>query len=79
MNHDKNQVKKVDRTSIEKREYDNFCRKFNKGAFGTQRFGQAFFNHFNLHKVEDQASLKNLYAKDGDHAKNLINEIFCIA
>ena len=35
-----------------------------------------FYNEFNLHRIDDQASLKNLYAKDGEHAKNLIKEIF---
>jgi hypothetical protein len=62
--------------SIELHAYEVFCRKFENGEFGTQRFGQAFYNEFSLHKVHDQTSLKNLYAKDGQHARNSIKEIF---
>lgn len=61
---------------IEQRKFDNFMRDFKKGKFGTQRLGQAFFNYFDLHKVDDQTSLHNLYAKDGEHAINSIKEIF---
>ena len=61
---------------IEQRKFDEFMRKFKAGKFGTQRLGQAFFNCFDLHKVDDQTSLHNLYAKDGEHAINSIKEIF---
>ena len=71
-----NQVVKLVKPSIEKREYDEFCRKFKDGKCGNQRFGQAFYNEFNLHRIHDQDSLKNLYAKDGEQAKNLIKQIF---
>ena len=67
---------KLVKPSIEQRKYDEFMRKFNDGKFGTQRLGQAFFNEFNLQKIDDKASLLNLYAKDGQHATNLIKQIF---
>ena len=72
-----NESVKLVKPSIEQRKYDEFCRKFKDGKYGSHiRFGQAFYNEFNLHRIDDQASLKNLYAKDGEHAKNLIKEIF---
>ena len=55
---------KLVKPSIEQRKYDEFMRKFKDGKFGSQRLGQAFFNEFNLHEVDDQASLHNLHAKD---------------
>ena len=64
------------KTSIEKHEFQRFEKMFKSGKFGAQRYGQAFYDHFNLHKVADQRALKNLYAKDGEHAKNLIKELF---
>lgn len=67
---------KLVKPSIEQRKFDNFMSDFKKGKFGTQRLGQAFHNEFNLHKIDDQASLQNLYAKDGEHAVNLIKQIF---
>ncbi len=67
---------KVVKPSIEQRKFDNFMANFKKGKFGTQRLGQAFYNEMNLHKIDDQTSLRNLYAKDGEHAINSIKEIF---
>lgn len=67
---------KLVKTSIEQRKFDNFMADFKKGKFGTQRLGQAFYNFLDLHKVSDQASLCNLYAKDGEHALNLIKQLF---
>ena len=62
--------------SIEKKEFDNFMKKHKNGKFGSQRLGQSFFNHFKLHRINDQTSLHNLYAKDGDQAMNLIKQLF---
>jgi hypothetical protein len=61
---------------IEKQVFDIFMQKFKCGKFGTQRLGQAFCNEFNLHRVSDQTTLHNLYAKDGEHALNLIKTLF---
>jgi len=67
---------KLAKPSIEKRKYDIFMKRFKDGKFDGQRLGQAFYNEFNLHKIDDQNSLHNLYAKDGEHAANLIKQIF---
>ena len=67
---------KLVKPSIEQRKFDEFMRDFKNGKFGTQRLGQAFFNCFDLHKVDDQTSLHNLYAKDGEHALNCIKQVF---
>lgn len=72
-----NQTVKLLKPSIEEKEYDKFCIDFNKGKYGKNiRFGQAFYNHFKLHRVDDQTTLHNIHAKDGQHAKNSIKEIF---
>lgn len=62
--------------SIEQAEWERFCKRFKDGGFGQQRLGQAFYNHFSLHKISDQSPLHNLYAKDGEHAKSLIKQLF---
>jgi len=74
-----NTAVKINKCSIEQREYQKFMKMYKDGKFGTQRLGQAFYNHFNLHKVDDQDSLFNLYAKDGDNATNLIKQLFDIS
>lgn len=50
---------------------DIFYRDFNNGLYQHQRLGQAFFNHFNLHKMND-SYLGNLYELDGDRARAII-------
>ena len=64
--------------SIEKYAYQKFMDSFKKGQLGTQRLGQAFYDHFKLHKLMDQTQLKNLYSKDGEEAKSFIREVFKI-
>lgn len=61
---------------IEKKAFDVFMEKFQSGSFAGQRLGQAFYNEFKLHKLKDQSSLHNLYAKDGSHAVSSIKAIF---
>lgn len=62
--------------SLELKKFEEFNRKFDKGDCGTQRYGQAFHGFFKLDKITDQTVLKNLYAKDGQHARNLVKELF---
>lgn len=50
---------------------DVFYRDFNNGLYPHQRLGQAFFNHFKLHKMNDN-HLSNLYELDGDRARDMI-------
>ncbi len=47
-----------------------------EGRFVHQRLGQAFYNHFNLHKLADQTSLQGLYEADGEKASRLIMRLF---
>ena len=61
---------------LEKYKFDRFMAAFKKGKFGAQRLGQAFYDHFKLDRLQDQAQLKNLYAKDGEHALACIREVF---
>lgn len=65
-----------DSLTIEQKKFDVFMDKFKNGEFGSQRLGQAFYNEFKLHRINDQTKLNNLYAKDGKHAVNPIRAIF---
>lgn len=62
--------------SLELRAYQMFMQDFGDKKFGNQRLGQAFYNHFDLHKMTDQNSLRNLYEKDGREATSLIGLLF---
>lgn len=61
---------------LEEKAFKDFMQKFKKGKFGTQRLGQAFYNHFKLHRLVDQQQLHNIRAKDGDYAVRSIRSIF---
>lgn len=61
---------------IEKYKYDKFLKDFKAGRFANQRLGQAFYTWFKLSRLQDQEQLKNLWAKDGEHAKACIKEVF---
>lgn len=64
------------RLSIEKAAYAVFCEKFDNGEFGTQRFGQAFFDTFKLHRLSDQSQVEKIYVRDRQEAKALIEGLF---
>ena len=61
---------------IERAAYEEFVRLWNLGSFEHQRLGQAFYNHFSLHKLTDQARLHGLYEADGKKASGLISRLF---
>lgn len=61
---------------IERVAYEGFVRFWSQGSFEHQRLGQAFYNHFNLRKLTDQAALHGLYEADGDKASRLILRLF---
>jgi hypothetical protein len=64
-------------SSIERAEWLRFNYLFKDGKFPHQRFGQAFFNHFHLHKMVDvDGSLDRIYQADGMIASLLIKERF---
>ena len=64
---------------IEREAVDVFMAHWEAGAFKAQRLGQAFYNHFNLHRLSDQPALLDLYAADGKKALKCINGLFEIS
>jgi len=63
---------------IESASYDEFLDLWEQGAFDQQRLGQAFYNHFRLHQLTDQAVLRGLYEADAKKASAVISRIFQI-
>ncbi|HWH89281.1 hypothetical protein [Pseudomonas sp.] len=61
---------------IERTAYNEFIRLWSQGSFKHQRLGQAFYNHFNLHKLHDQDSLRKIYEAEGKKASRLILRLF---
>ena len=51
----------TNRLTIERAEYDVFRKKFKAGGFGAQRLGQAFYNHFHLHKMKKLPNIESVY------------------
>jgi hypothetical protein len=66
------------RPEIERAAYDEFLVLWDRGKFDNQRLGQAFYNHFRLHRLNDQTLLQGLYESDGKKALSAIAEIFYI-
>lgn len=64
--------------SIEKSEFDIFMAKFKSGEFQAQRLGQAFFDYFNLQKMNNIELTNAIYYADSETAKSLIKENFNI-
>lgn len=60
--------------SISKSLYDKFLKDRNNGKYAGQRLGQAFFNHFSLHKCNkgDDPTLDRLYNADNSTAEQMI-------
>lgn len=63
---------------IERAAYDEFLELWDRGKFENQRLGQAFYNHFRLHRLSDQILLHGLYESDGKKALSAIAGIFHI-
>lgn len=61
---------------LEEKAFKSFMKLFKDGKFGSQRLGQAFYDHFKLHLIVDQKQLNNIYAKDGDAAISCIRSVF---
>lgn len=62
--------------AIEEAAYKDFRSKYAVGIFGTQRLGQAFYNHFKLELMGNQEQLEGLYEKDGAVAEQAIHDLF---
>lgn len=61
---------------IERVAYAEFLQLWDSGAFENQRLGQAFYNHFRLHRLSDQSGLNALYEADGKQAMKVLVESF---
>lgn len=61
--------------NISKTLYDEFKKDWNTGKYAGQRLGQAFFNHFNLHKMDrtKDNTLDRLYNADNNTAEKMIS------
>jgi hypothetical protein len=66
------------RMAIEHRTFHEFMSKFKAKAFGTQRLGQAFFNHFELHEKNEVENRRfdKLYQLDGEAAQAELRKHF---
>ncbi len=62
--------------NLERREYNEFSELWFSGQLTHLRYGQAFYNHFNLHKVNNQKQFGDLYELDGEEARRAIHQIF---
>lgn len=60
--------------NISKTLYDEFRKDWNTGKYAGQRLGQAFYNHFSLHKHDKKGDpfLDRLYNADESQAKAMI-------
>lgn len=61
---------------LEKKAYHDFLKLWRADKFRGLRLGQAFYNHFTLHRLADQDQLRGLYEKDGDEAHKVIGQVF---
>lgn len=61
---------------LEKRAYHEFLKLWRADKLRGQRLGQAFYNHFRLHRLVDQDQLRGLFNKDGDEAHKIIGQVF---
>lgn len=61
---------------LEKKAYHDFLKLWRGDKFRGLRLGQAFYNHFRLHRLTDQDQLRGLYEKDGDEAHKVIGQVF---
>lgn len=61
---------------IEKAEYYKFHREWFNTSPQHLRYGQAFYNHFNLHKMNLQHQFNNLYNAGYLESIRLIHELF---
>nr|WP_250548165.1 hypothetical protein [Pseudomonas hormoni] len=66
------------RPEIERAAYEEFLELWGTGAFENQRLGQAFYNHFRLHRLSDQRLLQGLYESHDKKALSAIAGIFQI-
>lgn len=65
--------------SIDQSLYKEFLAKWNAGGYPHLRFGQAFYNHFNLHKMTQSNELDKIWAVESEEeGKVAIRSVFNI-
>ena len=65
--------------SIEQHEYNNFLKQWKEYSRHYKlRFGQAFYNYFDLFKMKQTPELEMLYHLDGVEAEKMILQMFDI-
>lgn len=65
--------------TIEKKRYTDFQKCFNKGDFGTMRYGQALHSYLGLSRInciENRDVVEKLCQLDGEEAKQHIAKHF---
>lgn len=67
-------VNEYNHVSISATLVKQFFAEFNTGQYEGQRLGQAFYNHFKLHRCASSVNPK-LYEADGALARKLIEAI----
>lgn len=67
---------KTAQLELEKRAHEEFKALWRKGKFQGQRYGQAFYDHFRLGRMNNQEQLRGLYEADGDVAHKIIGQVF---
>jgi len=66
----------VEQITLEAKSLNKFYMLFNHNNFKGQRLGQAFFNHFDLHKMKRHEQFEKLYQEtDSKKARNLISKL----
>lgn len=62
--------------SLERYAFQVFLKEVKTDKYKGQRWGQAFYNHFKLHKLVDQTKVGKLYELDGQAAKDFVSNLF---
>lgn len=58
--------------NISKTLFDEFQKEWREGKYAGQRYGQAFYNHFSLHKCNHGPELDRLYNATDAVAKVMV-------
>ena len=69
-------TKPLPKLALEPLAWETFLRKWGEGGYPHLRFGQAFWNEFNLNKMTDQARFGTLYEASPQVAKKIIEDNF---
>lgn len=63
---------------IAEKEYDEFMKNYDKGAFGNKKLGLAFYDHFRLNRISDQETLQDIASKTGKDAIRTIESFVAL-